>query len=113
MDSGTEAIYQELLLVAKGSNLTNYSDIAPLAGLDMGLPPDRNSMASILDEISRSEHENGRPLLSAVVVLKGENIPGEGFFSLAKDLRLHDGSDDVVFWVREVQRVHNYWSKQG
>ena len=78
MDSGTEAIYQELLLVAKGSNLTNYSDIAPLAGLDMGLPPDRNSMASILDEISRSEHENGRPLLSAVVVLKGRT-------SLARD----------------------------
>ena len=115
MDESTETIYQEIIKVAKSGNTTYYSDIAPMVGLDMGFPPDRNRISDILDEISRNEHANGRPLLSAVVILKEENIPGQGFFTLAQSLGLCDGNPDseLKFWVQELHRVHAYWASQA
>ena len=109
MNANTLAIYDELRRVAKDGSITRYSDIAPLAHLDMDSPEDRNCIADILDDISRSEHDAGRPLLSAVVIRKDTNIPGQGFFNLAKSLRLPGADDDVLFWVKEVQRVHDHW----
>ena len=109
MDAYTLAIYDELRRVAKDGGITRYSDVAPLANLDMDSPEDRNRIADILDEISRCEYADGKPLLSAVVIRKDTNIPGRGFFELAKSLRLPGVDDDVLFWVKEVQRVHDYW----
>ena len=80
-----EAIYKELIRVAKRKGTTYYSDIAPLAGLDMSLEADRISIAQILDTVSTSEHESRRPLLSAVVIGKGAEQPGKGFFDLLDD----------------------------
>ena len=77
-------IYEKLKEVAKSAQIIHYSKIAPLAGLDMSLPEDRNTIAVILDEISIHEHKEGRPLLSVVVIHKNDNIPGQGFFKMAK-----------------------------
>ena len=110
MDAGAEAIYDKLREVARSKCTTYYSEIAPLAGLNMDSPEDRKRISDILGDISTAEHYAGRPLLSAVVIRKEENSPGPGFFGLAKDLRLHDGDDDFRYWVQELQRVHNHWS---
>lgn len=114
MDESTKIIYQEITKVAKSGGITYYSDIAPLIGLDMDFQPDRNRISDILDEISRVEHANGNPLLSAVVILKERNIPGQGFFTLAKSLNLYDGNPDseLKFWIQELRRVHDYWVSQ-
>lgn len=104
-----EDIYQELVRVARRRDITYYSDIAPLAGLEMSTEVGRMRIAQILGEISTSEHESGRPLLSAVVILKDINIPGSGFFTLAESLGLYDGNDDVRYWLQEIQRVWEYW----
>ena len=109
MDANTQAIYDELRRVAKDGSITRYSHIAPLAKLNMDLPQDRSRIADILDDISRSEHGSVRPLLSAVVIRIDTNIPGQGFFNLAKSLSLPGADDDVQFWVKEVQRVHDHW----
>jgi hypothetical protein len=106
-----QAIYEKILRVAKDKRVTYYSDIAPLAGLNMSSEIDRIKMGQILDEISRSENLAGRPLLAAVVILKKrENIPGEGFFTFAKNLGLYNGGDDLQYWAQELDRVHRYWS---
>ena len=112
MDAKIEIIYQEIKQVAKNKDITYYSDIAPLVGLDMGFEPDRNKMSNILDKISKNEHENGKPLLSAVVILRDKNIPGDGFFGMAKEVGLYDGNDKDQFWANELHRVHDYWTKQ-
>jgi hypothetical protein len=53
----------------------------------------REEMRQILWKISTYEHQQGRPMLTAVVVLKQQNIPGHGFFELARNLgRLSPGS---------------------
>ena len=110
MLTGTQAIHEELLRVARSGQVVNYSDVAPLAGLNMDSPQDRNQIADILDDISRAEHDAGKPLLSAVVIRRDKNMPGTGFFTLAKRLGLHRGGDDLQYWLEELRRVHDYWS---
>jgi len=108
-----QQIYEELKRVAKEQRTITYGEIAPLAGLDMGRAEDRNSIAEILDEISRHEHEQGRPLLSAVVVHAqgGDSggVPGTGFFTMAKSVGLYRGGDRVTFFALELGRVHKAW----
>ncbi len=111
MDKDTQTIYEELLRVAKSGKTTYYSDIAPLARLNMASPTDRNRIACILDSISKAEHEAGRPLLSAVVILKGEEVPSSGFFSLAAELGLRGTNDEIQYWRQELQHIHDHWSK--
>ena len=103
-------IYDKLKEVAQGQGITYYSDIAPMAGLDMNLPHDRYEIGAILDDINRHEHKGRRPMLSAVVVHKDSLKPGTGFFTLARSLRLFDGEDEVKFYIQELRKVHDYWA---
>jgi hypothetical protein len=88
MRTGTQAIHEELLRVARSQQVVNYSDVGSLAGLNMDSPEDTNRIADILDGIGRAEHRAGKPLLSAVVIRRDRNMPGAGFFNLAKGLGL-------------------------
>ena len=112
MNADDRIIYERILDVARRKETVFYSQIAPLVGLNMAILRDRTEMGHILDRISEAEHRAGRPLLSAVVILKCENIPGDGFFDLARHLRLHQrGADDLRYFVEELRRVHCYWSE--
>jgi hypothetical protein len=107
-----QGIYTKLKSVAKSQGITTYSEIAPMAGLDMANPDDRNKMGELLGEISTFEHNQKppRPLLSAVVIHRDNNIPGKGFFTLARDLGLQSATtDDLLFFIGELRRVHDYW----
>ena len=59
-----------LINVASKKQLIYYSDLCKTANLrlDMSIPADRGKIGEILGHISRYEHENGRPLISSVVV---------------------------------------------
>jgi len=104
-----QILYERLIGVARSGNYVTYAEIAPLAGLDMGNPDDRTEIGRLLGEISTFEHQQGRPLLSAIVIHKDNNMPGQGFFNLARELHLYDGSNDLVFFIREFQRFHDHW----
>lgn len=105
-----EQIYEKLKEVAQASTVTYYSDIAPMAGLDMNSPNDRYEIGTILDDINQREREFGRPMLSAVVVHKDTLIPGQGFFTLARALGLFVGDDKDRFYIEELRKVHDYWA---
>lgn len=107
----TRGIYERLKEVARAGETITYSEIAPMADLDMSSQADRTEIGRILGAISTREHEDGRPLLSAVVVLSNIGYPGKGFFTLAQELGIYDGSDDLAFFVQELARVHEYWMK--
>lgn len=104
-----KAIYRRLTETAVSRGVVYYSEIAPLADLDMASPPDRTEIGRLLGEISESEHEQGRPLLSAVAISHDGNRPGEGFLTLARELGLHCSSEDDAFWTAELERVYRYW----
>lgn len=107
-------VYEELKRLARRQQMTNYSAIAPRAGLDMENPGHRDEMRELLGKISTYEHQQGRPMLTAIVVHKQDNIPGHGFFELARHLGLLSaGQDEVAFFCREVARVHSTWASQG
>ena len=119
--SDQDKIRRKLIEVAKSPDvnrrLISYSELFEPHGLDMGDPGHRNIVAAILDKISRKEHEEGRPLLSAVAVHKENGIytrPGDGFYSMAIDLRkigggkISDEQKDVLF-VQCAKEVYEYW----
>ncbi len=111
MMAGNHDIREELVRVARNRGYINYSDVAPLAGLNMDLAYDRNQIADILDGISQAEHNAGRPLLSAVVIRRDMNMPGKGFFALAKRLGLLREGDNLEYWLAELRRVHDHWAE--
>ena len=78
----------------------------------MSLADDRNRIAEILDEISLLEHEQGRPLLSVVVVQIETGRPGKGFYKLATNLRLFSGKSDIdemEFFIATVKSAYATW----
>lgn len=104
-----QEIYERLKDVSKKGRVTYYSEIAPLAGLDMSYPADRAKIGELLGEISTFENEQGHPMLSTVVVYRQYNMPGPGFFKLARWLGIYRGDDDFLFFIRELRKVHDYW----
>jgi hypothetical protein len=71
----------------------------------------RNVVGKLLDDINRSEHEQGRPLLSVIVVHLGKTMPGEGFFMCARDLGLYQaGQDRAAFVEHEREAVFTIWA---
>ncbi len=109
-----QVLYEELTRLAKTKKLAAYSNVAPLVGLSMDNAEDREEMARLLGEIAKYENQNDRPMLTSLIVHKGaDNNPGEGFFSIAQELELYNGSRDpidrVTFWANQVTDVHNHW----
>jgi len=107
-------LYSELVRLAKNNFLAAYSEVALLIGLSMDNEEDRNEIADLLGEIAVHEYKAGRPMLTALVVHRGnDNNPGEGFFSIAHELGLYNGSRDsmdrLIFWSNQVTEVHNHW----
>jgi len=50
-------------------------------------------------------------MLTAVVThARGDMMPGEGFFDLAKTLG-YDPRDELVFWLEQVGIVRRHWSR--
>ena len=75
----------------------------------MSSQDDRNKISVILDEISEQEYKNGRPLLSTVVIHKDNNMPGKGYFKMAKRIGLYEGNDDFTFYINELRKVHEHY----
>ena len=68
----------------------------------------------MLGEISQDELDQGRPMLSAIVVsVRGS--PGPGFFNLARGVgKLQDDSKEGEqrFWEEEKAAVYTAWQKE-
>jgi len=110
MDRDVQIVYEQLKKIARNQKTTSYSEMGELVGLDMSTDIGRIRIAQILDDINRHEDNEGRPLLSAIVIRKDYNMPGTGFFDCAIALGRYNGNDDIVFWTRELNEVLKYWA---
>ena len=106
-------VYAELLQAARYRGVITYQTVAEI----MGLPLTGNYMGKevgqLIGEISQDEVQNGRPMLSALVV-GVSGVPGEGFLTWAKELgRLTDDSKEAraAFWESEKQAVYQAWAR--
>lgn len=108
-----EQLFQRLSVVAAQGHYIRYADAATVVGLDMSEADDRDEIGRLLDEISEHEHQQGAPLLSAIVIHVDDNIPGNGFFSLAQRLGRFTGNDRLRFWLEELRAVHDHWANRA
>jgi hypothetical protein len=108
----SEDLYEVLVDAARARKTITYSDAGAVIGLTMRNPHHRRLLGQHLGAISARETEHGRPMLSALVVQKGEKRTGPGFAQLGEELGLKRAlDDDRSFDVRELHRVFEYWSK--
>jgi hypothetical protein len=106
-----QEIYRRLCDVARQRHYIRYADAGAIVGLDMENPADRDEISRLLDEISMHEFNQGKPLLSAVVIHVQDNIPGNGFFTMAERLGRFAGRDRLQFWLSELRSVHDHWAR--
>lgn len=84
-----EKIIKEFLIkCAITKKIVTYQNLSTVAklGLDMSLSKDRNTLGELLCNISRQEHKEGRPILSALVITANEKNQGDGFYKLCEEL---------------------------
>jgi hypothetical protein len=62
----------------------------------------------LLGQIADEEEEQGRGLLSAVVVHKGDLRPGSGFYDGAASWG-RDTADPDACWAAELKRLQQQW----
>ena len=104
-------VYCKLLNAARKKESVPYEEIGQIMGLDTQAGMAKK-IGRLLGEINEDEHNNGRPLLSAVAVEPATRMPGDGFFQFAKELKKFDGEteeDKREFWREEIQRVYEMW----
>ena len=101
-----QTIYKKLREVARGKRVITYSNLGKIIGLG-GHDP---RLWKMLDDINRYEHQQGHPMLSAVVNVQEKNAPGEGFFKIAHELGVYRGGSEDTFFHSELRKVHECWS---
>lgn len=63
-----------------------------------------------LYHIGAYEHQFGRPLIVALVVHKGDRLPGAGFAKLVSQIWPTKVEDNEVFWDGQVRASVDYWT---
>jgi hypothetical protein len=97
------------LLIKHRQSLICYSRLALLVTTFRFTDGFDKRLWKLLGEISRYEHSQGRPLLSAIVTHKNEpNDCGPGFWDVVEETGLFDGVDDLAFWLAEVTKIQAY-----
>jgi hypothetical protein len=75
--------------------------------------PRFRGIGKVLGRISTLEHEQGRPLLSALVVQAGNLHAGAGFAGLGRDLGFQiQPGQERAFWRNQVDEVVQYWTSK-
>jgi hypothetical protein len=96
--------------------LTTYTKLAAQLDPDHVIWPGSRfyGLGQVLGDVSRSEHAQGRPLLSCLVVQAQSGKPGPGFYQMARQLgvQIPQGSETQQ-WSREVVRVVTYWQDRS
>ncbi|MBK9751374.1 MAG: hypothetical protein IPO91_32030 [Chloroflexi bacterium] len=108
-----EAVYERLKDAARQNELVFYGEIAQIAHINLNLDAGRGALGRLLGEISRREHESGRPLLSVVAVNKDTQFPSQGFFDLAQEVGKYEGhspTEALTFYATELKAAFDYWS---
>jgi hypothetical protein len=76
--------------------------------------PRYRGIGQVLGRVSTFEDAQGRPMLSALVVLKGIGHAGDGFAGLGRSLgkQIQPGQERA-FWRAQVEAVIQYWTGPG
>lgn len=76
-----------------------------LGELGHGVPYHAGAMPHVLGEVSRREHNEGRGMLSALVVQGDTRQPADGFCRFARGEPFNRRGDDDELWLEECRRL--------
>jgi hypothetical protein len=79
-------------------------------------PHDRKIIGRILGDISAFEFENGRPLLSSLVLRAGDNYEGDGFYKLAEELGFGSWKrlkKEGTFEIEQMKKCIEFWTNNS
>jgi hypothetical protein len=90
-----------------------YSQLSDMLA-DQGhvVPAHDGPMPYLLEDCTRLHGDQRRPMLSAVVVLKGTGMPSGGFFKLARSSDFARSGDDEAVWIAELDRLQKEYRPQ-
>ncbi len=107
-EAAKEEARQAMIAAASRRGVITYAELA--AGIHtLQLEPWSTHLAHMLGEVSTAEREAGRGMLTVVVVRKSDQVPGAGFFELARTLGC-DARDRLGFCATELAKVHETWA---
>ena len=108
-EAAKEEARAAMITRAKKRGMLTYSELVNKIDA-ITLEPHDLRLFHMLGEISAEEDAAGRGMLTVLVVHKtGDMEPGKGFYELAKTLNKKI-SDPTSFWIKELHKVHSYWS---
>jgi hypothetical protein len=97
-------------LTSRDPEKITYQELARAMDPDVN-PRDRRfkRLTNALYYVNKYEHENGRPMPGALVVRASDRLPGDGFYSCARELKFEfDDSEATAFWEVQLARVVEY-----
>lgn len=111
-----EIVRNKLIETARRKTTITYQQLSDSCKLGLIMSESefaRAEIGRILGEISRFEHEAGRPLLSSLVISKGDNYQGDGFYKLCEELGFGPWKklrDDIAFEMGQMNAAMEFWS---
>lgn len=108
-----ERVREYLIAAARRGEFVTYSQVNRDChlNLDFQFQPDRNEVGRILGTIGEYEYNEGRPILSAVVIHQDDSRHGVGFYNLCEELGLGDSDrlDRDDYGMNEMGRCFEFW----
>lgn len=101
--------YSIIINAAQHFGFCTYQEIAQAIGISTAGSYMGKIVSELIGLVSQNEIEQGRPMLSSIVVgVSGK--PGDGYYEWAEKLGLlHEGEDKEAFWKKQCQLIYEEW----
>jgi hypothetical protein len=112
-DRAVDEVEDILVGVARRRGEITYSEVVDRV-TTVRLSANSPAFHQMLGDVSARAFDAGAPLLSAVVIRKGDGYPGPGFANLARRLGFTVESGDepeLEFWGQQLERVREWWRR--
>ncbi len=110
-----ERVRTKLIELAKKKRTITYQELSDVCNLGLVMADSefaRAEIGRILGEVSEFEHNDKRPLLSALIISKSKGEQGDGFYKLCEELGYGSWKklkNDLTFDSNEMNRCFDFW----
>jgi len=110
-----QIVRNKLIDLAHAEKTITYQELSDQSKLGLVMRDSeyaRAEIGRILGEISTFEHNNKRPLLSSLVISKGDNYQGDGFYKLCEELGFGSWKKlkaNIEFEIGQMNDCYSFW----